>query len=512
MNFPATPIGHPDPQQVLDLSIYLRPQQTNPQVQQKLSALIYQAPHERTYLNRKELAANFGASTEDMNALTQYFEGCSIKVVKKDDLAKMIALKGSVSNFEKAFNITLSVFQGPNQMTYLAYQGSLYLPAILQPMVTRVTGLVEPMKTEYRLPTRNTQAEADGATAAIGGYSPTEVAQAYNFPEKLTGKGQCIGIIELGGKAKESDFKAFFKKNGIKEPKIVTVGQPLSTKVNLLNNTEVTMDVQVAGAIAPNATLVIYYANTIVDAMKLVISDDKNKPTVVSCSWAGPESNYNSMQVAEMSQLFYEAALLGITVIAASGDHGAYFSSKTPNVALPSSHPYVIGSGGTIIDINDGKISSEVVWNEYGGQVASGGGFSSLFQQPYYQRAAVAAYPYQKGSTRGVPDVAADAGMKSGYQVIFNGKEEVIGGTSASTPVWAALIALLNEGLGYNLGFANAMLYEFAGRGFRQIVSGNNNYYQAAKYWNPCTGLGSPDGQALLDLFHDYAQQSSSKK
>jgi kumamolisin len=179
-------------------------------------------------------------------------------------------------------------------------------------------------------------------------------------------------------------------------------------------------------------------------------------------------------------------------------------------VSLPSSNPLVLGCGGTIDTLADGHLQSQVVWNEASGQDASGGGYSMLYPQPYYQYRAVGKYPYQKSTMRGVPDVAADASGVQGYRVVFNGQDVVIGGTSAATPFTAALLTLISQQLGYRLGFLSSVLYGFAGsEAFRPITEGNNQLYNAAPYWNPCTGLGSLVGEQLLQLLQRLENAST---
>ena len=109
--------------------------------------------------------------------------------------------------------------------------------------------------------------------------------------------------------------------------------------------------------------------------------------------------------------------------------------------------------------------------------------------------------PPTSGGGRGVPDVAGDASPETGYNVLFDGQSGVVGGTSAVAPLWAALIALLNQQRGSNIGFANPTLYQSAENGFNDITQGNNGSYSAGPGWDPCTGLGSPNGSQLSQIF-----------
>jgi kumamolisin len=142
-----------------------------------------------------------------------------------------------------------------------------------------------------------------------------------------------------------------------------------------------------------------------------------------------------------------------------------------------------------------------VVWNDQPQGGASGGGVSSVFPIPPWQMKANVPKPPTSAGGRGVPDVAGDASPETGYNVLFDGQSTVVGGTSAVAPLWAALIALLNQQRGSNIGFANLTLYQNAENGFHDITQGNNGTYSAEPGWDPCTGLGSPNGNQLSQIF-----------
>jgi kumamolisin len=139
-----------------------------------------------------------------------------------------------------------------------------------------------------------------------------------------------------------------------------------------------------------------------------------------------------------------------------------------------------------------------VVWNDGAAGGASGGGMSGFFAKPAWQAADVlvrAAGGRTPLSNRGVPDVAGDADPQTGYAVRIDGTDTVIGGTSAVAPLWAALIARINQG-GKSAGYLNPLLYANP-RALRDITRGNNGAYEAAPGWDACTGLGSPNGPLL---------------
>jgi kumamolisin len=121
----------------------------------------------------------------------------------------------------------------------------------------------------------------------------------------------------------------------------------------------------------------------------------------------------------------------------------------------------------------------------------------------------VPVHPETKFAGRGVPDVSGDADPVTGYQVRVDGKNMVIGGTSAVAPLWAGLIAVINAQLGRPVGFVQPALYRIGSSAFRDIATGNNGGYQAASNWDACTGLGSPNGVALLKALQGSATMTA---
>jgi kumamolisin len=209
--------------------------------------------------------------------------------------------------------------------------------------------------------------------------------------------------------------------------------------------------------------------------------------------------------MTQFDQAFQSAAMLGITVCCASGDNGSSdgVNDRRAHVDFPASSPHVVACGGTRVEVKDGAISSEVVWNAGATGGATGGGISDVFPPPSWQSKAKVPPSANPGHRqgRGVPDVAADADPATGYQVRVDGTDAVFGGTSAVAPLLAALVARINQGLGTSTGFLNSVFYGASGRtAFHDITKGANGAYRAAKGWDPCTGLGSPDGTKLLKL------------
>jgi len=232
--------------------------------------------------------------------------------------------------------------------------------------------------------------------------------------------------------------------------------------------------------------------------------DAAHNPSVISISWGNPEKNWTGQAMASFDQAFQTAAALGVTVCCASGDGGSGDGAADgkQHADFPASSPFALGCGGTKLVGAGAAITSETVWNENPATSATGGGVSDVFGVPAYQAAAGVPVSKNPGGRkgRGVPDVAGDADPVTGYAVRVDGQEFVIGGTSAVAPLWAGLVALMNQKLGHRVGFLNPLLYGpvVGTNSFRDITSGNNGAYAAKAGWDPCTGWGSPDGTKLL--------------
>ena len=277
---------------------------------------------------------------------------------------------------------------------------------------------------------------------------------------------------------------------------------------------EVTLDIEVAGALAPGASLVVYFAPNTDQGFVDAIADAVHAtpaPIVVSISWGGPENSWSSQSMTAMDDAIADAAVLGTTVTVAAGDNGSSDDPNNPNgpaqVDFPASSPHALGCGGTELvgDVSTGTITSEVVWNEIANnEGATGGGVSAVYPVPSWQENAGVPLSAATGAAgRGVPDVAGNADPVTGYQVIVDGQLQTVGGTSAVAPLWAGLIARLAQATSKRFGLLQPLIYAGVAPGtdvpgFNDIVEGNNGAYSAGPGWDACTGLGSPNGQALL--------------
>lgn len=455
----------------------------------------------RRYLTREEFAKSRGASANDIAKIETFAKQYDLVVITASPAQRRVVLAGTAAAFGKAFGTTLEEYAHPNG-TYRGRVGHLTAPGDVAAIIEGVFGLDDRPQATAKFQLRNASGFAN-PHAAGGSFTPPELAKLYNFPQGLDGNGQCIGIVELGGGSRPADITAYFAKLGIPAPNVTIISvDHAKNRPSTASSAdgEVMLDIEVAGAIAPKARIAVYFApNTdrgFLDAITMAVHDQVNKPSVISISWGAAEVHWTHQAMSAFEQAFTDAAAMGVTICCAAGDKGSTDgeTNGTQNVDFPSSAPHALACGGTKLVVDAAGAVSESVWNA-GPDSATGGGFSSFFPIPAYQS--------QLGgglTGRGVPDIAGDADPASGYAVRVDGQEFVIGGTSAVAPLWAGLIALLNQKLAHPVGFLNPLLYgSLQNKGVtKDITQGNNGAQQAKPGWDACTGWGSPNGQMLL--------------
>ncbi len=342
---------------------------------------------------------------------------------------------------------------------------------------------------------------------------PQEIARLYDLPPGLDGAGQTIALISFGGTFDHADFVAGMRACGVAPGEVtrevVDAVDPATPSV------ELTIDTQVAGAFAPGARLKIYAAKDSprgwLDALVAALADREAAPSVISISYGQPEDAFTVSQIACFEDIFKAAALIGVTVIAATGDSGPTLGSGdgTLSVAYPASSRFVLACGGTEVSKTSvGGRRSERVWNA-GAHETTGGGFSARFPLPPWQQAplcaAVARYRKLYGAEpgRGTPDLVAMAAP--GFTLAYKGAITAGGGTSAVAPFIAALIVRINQRLGGpTAGFFAPLLYQGAAEGrrlFREIREGDLPPFRPrGGGWDPSTGSGAPCSSDVMHL------------
>jgi kumamolisin len=482
----------------VDVTVYVRPRAPVDWVDAECA----RTPTGRRLVTREDWAELHGAADEDMTNVAHYALNAGLTVISVDSARRAVHLRGSLRDAAAAFGATMEgQFQAADGMgEYRARSGGLSVPAALGGVVMGVFGIDD--RPQARPHVRR-QADPQAGTS----FTPVQVAEAYAFPPGTTGKGQTVGIVELGGGFDTSDLTTYFQGLGMTAPSVTAVsvdGGQNSPGTDPNADGEVMLDIEVVGAVAPDVAIAVYFApNTdqgFIDALSTAVHDTTHKPSVVSVSWGQSEDAWTAQARTQMEQILTEAAGLGVTVTVASGDNGSTdgVSDGQQHVDFPASAPHALACGGTSLHATGATINSETVWNDPG-DGATGGGISRQFTLPSYQaNAGVPANVDTQAAGRGVPDVCGDADPQTGYVIRVDGAEETIGGTSAVAPLWAGLIARLNEQLGAPLGFAQPLLYPLLGSAsFHDIISGDNGSYAAGTGWDACTGLGSPDGTAL---------------
>lgn len=465
-------------------------------------------PHERAAppLDRAAFAERLGAHDDDLAAVERFAREHGLTVVESSPERRTVKLTGSVADAGKAFGIELHRYDHPEHGSFRGRTGPVYVPTELTDVVEGVFGLDD-------RPQARPQFRVADPRAVTSSYTPVEVARAYGFPTDATGAGQTVAIVELGGGYRQSDLDTYFGDLGLPAPTVTAVsvdggandpsGDPSSA------DGEVLLDIEVVGAIATGARIAVYFAPNsdqgFVDAVTQAVHDRENAPSVVSISWGGPESTWTLQAQNALDAAFADAASLGVTVCVASGDNGSGdgVGDGRAHADFPASSPHVLACGGTRLDPG----GNETVWNDGSTGGATGGGVSDTFDLPDWQSAAGVPHSANPDGRvgRGVPDVSGDADPQTGYRVLVDGQQATIGGTSAVAPLWAALVALLNERRDTPVGFLNPVLYGSSGSALRDVTSGDNDLgdapgYSAGPGWDACTGLGSPDGAALERL------------
>ncbi|MGX4801212.1 S53 family peptidase [Bradyrhizobium guangdongense] len=525
-------VGAADPKQEIEISVRLRAKRAD---DEQVMALGAQPPRERQYLSRTEFAEQMGADTADVAKIDDFAHHHDLNVKSVHLASRTVKLTGTVKAMGAAFGVKLNRVKHEGA-TYRMRKGNVQIPAELEGIVVGVHGLDNRPVAQPHFRRKSASKTAEkGATARAGqggSFSVEEIAKLYNFPGGETGAGQCIAIIELndidtkghptGAGYKTSDLKTFFKKAGIPMPQIApaSVDGGANKPGHSDADGEVVLDIEVAGAVAPGAKMVVYFApnttNGFIDAVKAAVHDNARKPSVISISWGGPEDPESSQQFVDgLNEAIRDAAAMGVTVCVASGDNGSADMAEgwdgKPHADFPASSPFALACGGTNLRAPNGSIT-EVVWNGGPQDGAGGGGVSVMFAEPKYQANAHVPKSPAHRSGRGVPDVAGDADPATGYQIFLNGVMTTIGGTSAVAPLMAGLIARINEAttkkFGKTVGFINPLIYASHAQGvFRDITVGNNDItgslhgmYKAGPGWDACSGLGVPNGAALQDL------------
>ena len=488
-------------------------------------------------LSREELASQYGAKQADADKVTQALEKYHLKTEEISLASQSMRVSGTVANMDAAFGTRLGIYRVADQADFRGREGTLQIPAELDGIVTGVFGLDERSVARRKSATAT---HSPSATHKLAPFGPMDLEQRYKFPPNQ-GVGQQIGIAEFGGGYFADDLVQFCKKYSISPvPSVTTVEvglkaltladiqamAPADRQNELGASMEVNMDVQIVATLAPAAEIFVYFAPFTqkgwVDMLNKLIAGNPAKPVTLSVSWGLAEDSpdWSASARKQINARLQAVALLGITVCISSGDDGSgdAVGDTKAHVDFPSSSPFVLSVGGTMITGTTAS-PTEQVWfvapgerNGHGGG-AGGGGVSVLFKRPSWQNVTIQSVNQPSIDGRVIPDVCALAGPPL-YDLIFVGKDFPNGGTSASTPLWAALLARINASLpaAKQQRFLTPLLYQNGTNGKPRGATGcvditvgqNASHpdpgvgYQAQAGFDAVTGWGTPDGTALL--------------
>ncbi len=549
----ATPMDH----MVLHL-------QAGAEQEAQLEALIAQqndpkSPNYRHFLTPKEYAAQFGASASDIAKVTAWLQSHGLSVEEVPAGNRAIIFSGTSSQVTAAFKTEMRHYN-INGIQHLANASEPQIPAALAGIVGGVVKLHD-----FRYQPHIIKGAPIASVKGVGSMfnqggsmnilAPADYYMLYDINPLLSaginGAGQSIAVLARSN-IYLTDVQGFRSMFGLKanDPQfVVTNSDP--GQING-DNLETTLDTEWAGAVAPNATIKVIISSSSGSSDGIDLSAtyavNNNVAPIISLSYGGCEASMGSTELAFYNSLWKQAASQGQTVLVAAGDSGAAgcdssgaktaVSGKAVNGLCSS--PYATCVGGTefvegsnpgqywLPANNSATLASvlsyipETTWNESGGSLAAGGGGASkVYTKPSWQTGA----GVPADGMRDVPDVSLTAAIHDGYTVVQGGEMGYIfpvGGTSAATPSFAGLVALINQKYNASQGCINPVLYPLAAKQvaggaaiFHDITTGTNSVpgltgFSAAAGYDQATGLGSVDANMLVNHWHDAAAPSGS--
>ena len=476
-------------------------------------------------LSCADLTAKFGAEPKDLDAAEKVLTSFGLTMLSRNAEARTVKFGGPASKMEKAFGVQLLKVKH-DDVIYRGRVGEIHIPAELGQVVTGVFGLDNRPMIKRRKPIQSQAVQALPPANQRPWFLPQELADAYQFPAG-DGSGQKIAILEFGGKYIASDLQLFLKLAGLKSatPE-VNVKNVLPLPAQQQNDPdsigETMLDIEVIAGVCPKATIDVYFSRWSekgwVDNLDAVMTDADAAPIVsVSYGLAEGQDIWTQQAVDHVNDTLKELANAGVTVCVSTGDDGSddQVADGQAHVSFPASSPYVLAVGGTTLDRST---NDEVVWFEGDGVRrdqggSTGGGVSEFNPKPSWQTVNIPSVDPSVKSGRIIPDVAADAAGSTGYFMVAQNTPAIVGGTSAATPLWAALLTRIGQA-GKKVGFLTPRLYTansttggkpLGSVACRDITSGSNKSgdsvagYSALVGYDACTGWGSPNGKALLE-------------
>ncbi|MEO8449201.1 MAG: S53 family peptidase [Gemmatimonadota bacterium] len=515
-------------------------------------------PTERSPMGIAEFTALYAPPAAVVRAILGIARKEGLTIVDVSAARHDVVLEGPIGAFDRACRIRQREYQH-ELGRYRAHGGPIKLPGQVAALVEGVLGL-------DTIP--HARPHARPARPGSRSLTPAEIAKLYRFPPATRGAGR-IAVLEFGGGIHAEDLRALARTAPIRVleitdgagespgnspvdgPTLLAIRrdwrsgmtfEQLAAKYgtrfqSFMDTVEATMDAQIVCSLMPDTAVDLVFSPPSADGWRRAIyaeiglpypgsvsgpaSRSRKPASVISCSWGMAESSWGRMKLRVLHGTIKAAGRRGATVCCSTGDFGSRNSprpSPKRSVNYPATSTWSLACGGLSFR-DDERGRCEVTWLEslLGTNMAGGGGMSGHFPKPPFQAGVSAPKPgdtWLAGTRRSfkgrwIPDVAAHAGFDPGVAMSLLGKPFVGGGTSAATPIWAALVARLSAQVGRPLGWLTPALYQLAESGaFRDIREGHNDlavkrgkpvYYRATIGWDACTGLGAPDGTALLE-------------
>jgi len=497
------------------------------------------------WLTPEQYGERFGVSDNDSGQIAGWLEGYGLEVEEVTAGRSSIVFSGAAAQVEEAFHTQIHAYKVGDEVHH-ANATDPQIPTALLQVVGGVVSLHDFQSEPMHGPVQKPSPEfTSGSTHLL---SPADFATIYDlapvYQQSITGSGQSVAIVARSN-IKIADVRQFRTYFGLpaNDPQIIVNGADPGIWSSY-EETEADLDVEWSGAVAPNATIkfVVSKSTNSSDGIDLSAQYivNHNLAPVMSTSFGQCEASLGSSVNSFLNSLWQQAAAEGITVLVSAGDSGAAgcdspsASTATHGLAVNGlcSTPYSVCVGGT--EFNDTSTPSlywsssnssgtqasalsyihEVAWNESGpglGLWAGSGGKSTIYAKPSWQTGA----GVPADGKRDVPDVALSAAGHDGYLIYQNGEMYVVGGTSAASPSFAGVMALVVQQATSRQGNANTVFYPLAakqGTGgaavFHDITSGNNSVpgqtgFKATVGYDQATGLGSVDGSVLISHWNE---------
>ena len=457
-----------------------------------------------------EYAAEFGPDPTQVNAAMAQLRGYGFEPIWEPG-SQLIAIDGPAPNAVALLGVPIDNYRQPDGSTFYAALSTPRLTGPLAAVVADVAGL-----DSYR--------RLRGHAVKPGGLTGPDLMSFYNISalrkKNLDGTGQTIVFpeIEQLPQSNINDLNKFATEFSLPPfSQVLTVKQDPKWGKPEAPIGEIVLDLEIAHEIAPNAKLVVYLAAPTFAfhnrAFSQLVTDHLG--SIISESLGTCEMDTTTALRDQLQSMEVQAQAQGMSHFVATGDSGAYEcgQSEYPAASFPSTLPNVTAVGGTtVFESKQGTYFQEYAWGSPIDESGTGGGRSQVYSLPSYQQSVQDANGH---GYRQLPDVSADADPITGYHIVLGGRDTQAGGTSASTPLWAAVIALINQDLKAKgmreVGFANPALYwmgenssKFSTPPFHDITAGNNLAYDAGPGWDFATGWGSMDAAALEAAWITY--------